>query len=129
MEQACAHRPEAAIATETRMIIQIVRSKGRKDRNVILPEGTTAKQALEMVYRGLIVLSPQQFRAAVECLQFEVPKVSAVAISHMNGNDFASALERAISRSRGETPTLPSPDTPQLDASELKKPMVHFRRY
>jgi hypothetical protein len=76
-----------------------------------------------MVYRGLITLSPRQFRAAVECLQFEAPKVSAVAISHMNGNDFASALDRAISRSAG-APILPSPETPQLDASELKKPMA-----
>ena len=98
------------------------------EKNIVLPEGTTAKQALEMVYRGLIVLSPQQFRAAVECLQFEVPKVSAVAISHMNGNDFASALDRAIARSSG-VPALPSPETPQLDASELKKPMARFRRY
>ena len=99
------------------------------EKNVVLPEGTTAKQALEMVYRGLIILSPQQFRAAVERLQFEVPKVSAVAISHMNGNDFASALDRAISRSRGETPALPSPETPQLDASELKKPMARYGRF
>jgi hypothetical protein len=98
------------------------------EKNVVLPEGTTAKQALEMVYRGLITLSPQQFRAAVECLQFEVPKVSAVAVAHMNGNDFASALDRAIARSSG-APILPSPETPQLDATELKKPMAHFRRY
>jgi hypothetical protein len=41
----------------------------------------------------------------------------------MNGNDFASALDRAISRSAG-APILPSPETPQLDASELKKPMA-----
>jgi hypothetical protein len=65
----------------------------------------------------------------VECLQFEVPKVSAVAVAHMNGNDFASALDRAIVRSRGETPILPLPETPQIDASELKKPMARYRRF
>jgi len=65
-----------------------------KDERFVLPEGTTAKQALEMVYRGEIALSPQQMRAAIECLQFENPKVSAVAVTHMNGQDFASALDR-----------------------------------
>ena len=64
----------------------------------VLPQGTTAKQALEMVYRGEIVLTPQQMRAAIECLQFEVPKVSAVGVAHLNENDFASALDRAIER-------------------------------
>ena len=33
---------------------------------MVLPEGTTAKQALEMVYRGEIMLSPQQMRAAID---------------------------------------------------------------
>jgi hypothetical protein len=99
---------------------------------MVLPAGTTAKQALEMVYRGEIVLSPQQMRAAIECLQFEVPKVSAVAISHMNGQDFASALERAIQRSKQPLP-LPSPKTiehePPVSAEDLKRPFSRYRRY
>jgi hypothetical protein len=95
---------------------------------MMLPAGTTAKQALEMVYRGEIVLSPQQMRAAIECLQFEVPKVSAVAVSHMNGQDFASALERAIMRSKQPLP-LPAPTTIEHDPSELKKPNVRYRRF
>ena len=98
---------------------------------MVLPAGTTAKQALEMVYRGEIVLSPQQMRAAIECLQFENPKVSAVAISHMDGQDFASALERAIERS-GIKP-IPPPKViehqapPELPAEELKKPFSNHR--
>ena len=99
-----------------------------KDERFVLPEGTTAKQALEMVYRGEIVLSPQQMRAAIECLQFENPKVSAVAVSHMNGQDFASALERAIQRSK-QPLTLPGPKTIEHDASELKTPHQRYRRY
>jgi hypothetical protein len=98
-----------------------------KDKRFMLPIGATAKQALEMVYRGEIVLSPQQMRAAIECLQFEVPKVSAVAIGHMNGQDFASALERAIERSKG--PPLLNGPVEQLPASTLKRPMQRFRRY
>jgi len=101
-----------------------------KDDRFVLPEGTSAKQALEMVYRGEIVLSPQQMRAAIECLQFEVPKVSAVAVTHMDGSDFASALERAIERSQRPVPLLNGP-VEDLLASELKKPFVrsNFRRF
>ena len=94
----------------------------------VLPEGTTAKQALEMVYRGEIVLTPQQMRAAIECLQFEVPKVSAVAVGHLNGDDFASALDRAIERSRNPPSMINAPSI-ELDAMELKKPFSTYRRF
>jgi hypothetical protein len=67
----------------------------------VLPEGTTAKQALEMVYRGLIELTPQQMRAAIELLPYENPKLSATAIATMDGQTFAEALERCIERSKG----------------------------
>src|SRR5215471_18692131 len=95
---------------------------------MVLPAGTTAKQALEMVYRGEIVLSPQQMRAAIECLQFEVPKVSAVAVSHMTGNDFASALERAIQRSKAPL-ALNAPAVIEHDPAEMKQPNARYRRY
>jgi hypothetical protein len=41
-----------------------------RDEQLILPVGTTAKEALRMVYRGEIVLSPQQMRAAIESLPY-----------------------------------------------------------
>ena len=34
--------------------------KVEEEQQFVLPEGTTAKEALRMVYRGEIVLSPQQ---------------------------------------------------------------------
>jgi len=37
-------------------------------------------------------------RAAIECLPFENPKLSATAVSHMDERSFAAALERAIER-------------------------------
>ncbi len=40
-------------------------------------------------------------RAAIESLPFENPKLSAVAVDYMAGQDFASRLERAIARSNG----------------------------
>jgi hypothetical protein len=104
-----------------------------KDKRFMLPEGTSAKQALEMVYPGEIVLSPQQMRAAIECLQFEVPKVSAVAVTHMNGQDFASALERAIERSGINPKPLPPPKViehePPVSAEEMKRPFTRLRRF
>ena len=95
----------------------------------VLPEGTTAKQALEMVYRGLIELTPKQMRAAIELLPYENPKLSATAIATMDGGSFAEALERAIARSQ-QPPLLNGP-VEQLPASELKKPFVrsNYRRY
>ena len=96
----------------------------------VLPEGTTAKQALEMVYRGLIELTPQQMRAAIELLPFENPKLSATAIATMDGATFAEALERCIERSKSPVPLLNGP-VEELPASELKKPFVraNYRRF
>jgi hypothetical protein len=62
-----------------------------KEPEPALPEGTTAKQALEMVYRGLIELTPQQMRAAIELLPYENPKLSATAIATMDGQSFAES--------------------------------------
>jgi hypothetical protein len=96
----------------------------------VLPEGTTAKQALEMVYRGLIELTPQQMRAAIELLPYENPKLSATAIATMDGATFAEALERCIERSKSPVPLLNGP-VEELPASELKKPFVraNYRRF
>jgi hypothetical protein len=38
-------------------------------------------------------------RAATEALPFEAPKLSAVAVASMSGNEFAQRLDRAIARS------------------------------
>lgn len=38
-------------------------------------------------------------RAAIECLSYENPKLSAVQVGYINAEDFASRLERALNRS------------------------------
>jgi hypothetical protein len=40
-----------------------------------------------------------RMRAAIECAQYRHPKLGAIATTNMNGQDFASLLERAIERS------------------------------
>jgi hypothetical protein len=92
-----------------------------------LPEGITALPLLQMAYRGQVQLTPQQMRAAIEALPFEVPKLSATAIASMDQRSFAAALERAIERSK-QPPQLNGPVDP-IPAEELKKPMAQFRRF
>ncbi len=64
-----------------------------------LPEGIGALQLLQKVYRSEVKASPQQMRAAIECLPFE--EHSAMAVTAMDPNSFARALDRAIERSNG----------------------------
>ena len=93
-----------------------------------LPEGITALPLLQMAYRGQVNLTPQQMRAAIEALPFEIPKLSAAAIATMDGKSFAEALDRAIERSKSST--LLNGPVEQLPASALNKPMSRlYRRY
>src|SRR5215469_9291438 len=88
----------------------------------------TAHRLLQSIYRDEEVALPTRMRAAIESLAYETPKLSATAIATMDGQSFAEALERAIVRSEGAVPMLNGP-TPELPASELKKPMATYRRY
>jgi len=94
-----------------------------------LPEGIMALELLQLAYRGKVKLTPQQARCAIESLPYETPKLSATAITTMDGKSFADALERAIIRSQSphvvNAPALPAP--PELPAEELKKPFPNYR--
>ena len=70
-----------------------------------IPEGISAHELLQMEYRGQIILTPAQRRSAIECLPYETPKLTAVALTAMSGADFAARLDRAIARS-GKVPLL-----------------------
>ena len=96
------------------------------------PEGETSLQLLQNVYRNRKQPFNVRVRCAVEALAHEYPRVSAVAVSHLNGQDFASALERAIQRSRQPLP-LSAPKTIEHDlpvsAEEMKRPFSRYRRW
>jgi len=96
------------------------------------PEGEASLQLLQAIYKNRKQPLNVRVRCAIEALAHEYPKVSAVQVSHMNGQDFASALERAIQRSRQPLP-LPAPKTiehePPVSAEEMKKPFPRYRRY
>src|SRR5262249_17318977 len=94
-----------------------------------LPKDTTARQFMQMVMRGELEPTPRQMSAAKALIEYEEPKLSAVAVGHMDGTSFAAALERAILRSQQPPPKaalLPAPE--QHPASELRGPFVMRRR-
>jgi len=69
-----------------------------------------------------------RMRAAIECLPFENPKLSATTIATMDGKSFAEALDRAIQRSKAPL-ALNAPAVIEHDPSELKKPNARYRRF
>jgi hypothetical protein len=91
-----------------------------------------ALELLQEVYRNEEVALPTRMRAAIECLPFENPKLSATAIATMGGKTFAQALERCIERSQNP-PMLNSPKTiehdPLVSAEEMRKPFASYRRF
>jgi len=67
-------------------------------------------------------------RAAEKCLEFEEPKVSAVAVGHFDGKDFATQLEKAIARSKQPPPPAALMPPEQHPAGEVKGPFPLRRR-
>ena len=55
---------------------------------------------LQKVYRSSRQPLAVRMRAAAIALPFESPKLTAMAVSSMNGKHFASLLEKAIARSQ-----------------------------
>jgi hypothetical protein len=67
-----------------------------------LAPGETSLDFLQRVYRSVKQPMSRRLRAAIEALPHEHPRLGAVAIGSMNGQDFATLLERAIERSGKE---------------------------
>jgi len=85
---------------------------------------------MEAVYLNPNLPLNTRLRAAIEAAPYRHPKLAVTGHAHFEGKDFASQLERAIARSRGETPTLLSPPkVVEHDPAELKTPNARYRRY
>ena len=65
----------------------------------LLPRGVKAKDFLGMVMRGEITATPQQMSAARELLTVEEPKLQAVGIGKLYGEDFYTRLDKAVEAS------------------------------
>src|SRR5215469_12576095 len=91
------------------------------------PEGATSLELLQTVYRDRRQPLNVRVRCAVEALQHEYPRVSAVAHTTMSGQSFAEALERAIRRSEAPLP-LPAPKTIEHSPDEMKGTFSRLER-
>jgi hypothetical protein len=77
-----------------------------------LARGETSLDFLQRVYRSVKQPMSRRLRAAIEALPHEHPRLGAIATASMNGQDFASLLERAIERSGKER------ELKQIEASD-----------
>jgi hypothetical protein len=71
----------------------------------------TSLDFFRKIYHSVKQPMTRRMRAAEFALQFEHPKLGAIATASMNGQDFASLLERAIRASNKEA------EVKQIEAS------------
>jgi hypothetical protein len=64
-----------------------------------IPDDVSIPELAEQVARGKRKLTAQQMRMLVELLPYYSPKLTAVAVGHLTGEDFYNRLERAVNRS------------------------------
>jgi hypothetical protein len=100
---------------------------------VELTPGEISLDFLRRIYRSAQQPMSLRMRAAIEALPFEVPKLSATAITSMDEKSFAAQLERCIERSKS-LPLLNPPKTIEheqlVSADELKRPFPrNYRRF
>ena len=97
----------------------------------VIPDDVPLMELADRVVRGKIKLSPPQQRMLIEMLPYIAPKLSATAIASLNGEDFASALDRCIARSGIKPTPLPPPKViehePPVSAEEMKRPFSNYR--
>jgi hypothetical protein len=80
------------------MLDQLLGKRQQVD-DPIIPDDIPIPELAEQVVRGKIKLSPPQLRMLIELLPYHSPKLTAVAVGHLTGEDFYNRLERAIERS------------------------------
>ena len=73
-----------------------------------------------MVMRGEIDPPPKQINAARVLIEYEEPKLSALAVSQIPANDFAAALERAIKRANPRRQRRLPPEQPANERSQWR---------
>jgi hypothetical protein len=91
---------------------------GEKWQAIVVAElPANALAYLQSIYRNPSEPDGRRMRAAMAALPFESPKLSAMAIGNMSGQDFASMLDRAIQRSQGN-----GRNVPQIELSAEPEP-------
>jgi hypothetical protein len=67
-----------------------------QDEQIELAPDEKSLHFLQKVYRDPRQPIERRMRAATRALDFEFPKLSAVSMGFLNGDDFAARLDRAI---------------------------------
>jgi hypothetical protein len=98
-----------------------------------IPEGIDPWDLLLGMIQGKYKLTPMQLKGIEIYLERVRPKLTAVAVGHLNSEGFAGLLDRAIERSKPlkmiELKSEPTTDNNvQHPADELKKPFAKLRR-
>ena len=78
---------------------QIEAEQRQSVSDALIPDDVPIPESAEQVVRGKVKLSPPQLRILIELLPFHLPKLSAVAVGRLTGEDFASRLDRAVEAS------------------------------
>ena len=64
-----------------------------------IPDDVPILELAEQVVRGKRKLSREQMRMLIELLPYYAPKLTAIAVGTLNGQDFYTRLDRAVERS------------------------------
>ena len=65
----------------------------------VIPDDVPLVELAEQVVRGKVKLSRSQMRMLIELLPYYAPKLTAVAVGYLKGQDFYTRLDRAVDRS------------------------------
>ena len=78
--------------------VRIDREAGQEEELIELAPGETSLDFLQRVYRSVKQPMSRRLRAAIEALPHEHPRLGAVAVGYLSGDDFAARLDRCIER-------------------------------
>ena len=85
--------------SKIRAVLDQIEAEQRQSASDLIPDDIPIPELAEQVVRGKVKLTAQQMRMLVELLPYHSPKLTAVAVGHLTGEDFYNRLERAINRS------------------------------
>src|SRR5215831_18722648 len=86
--------------SKVRAVLDQIEAEQRQSTDCdAIPNNIPLTELAEQVVRGKVKLSPPQMRMLIELLPFHLPKLSAVAVGRLTGEDFASRLDRAVEAS------------------------------
>ena len=85
-----------------RAVLDQIEAEQRQSASDLIPDDILIPELAEQVVRGKVKLTAQQMRMLVELLPYYSPKLTAVAVGHLTGEDFYNRLERAINRTNAK---------------------------